>query len=65
MQSVPEALQVLERKQLLTPLQSGRILKGETEGWYWGVISCCIATPPAVLLGCSAQQRSMTTASWR
>lgn len=35
-QSVPEALQVLERKQLLTPLQSGRILKGETEGLVLG-----------------------------
>lgn len=35
-QSVAEALQILERRHLLTPLQSGRILKGETDGLVLG-----------------------------
>lgn len=34
--SVPEILQLLERRHLLTPLQSGRILKGDTEGLVLG-----------------------------
>ncbi|MBC7965835.1 MAG: protein kinase [Fuerstia sp.] len=34
--SVESMLQLLERRQLLTPLQSGRILKGETEGLVLG-----------------------------
>lgn len=33
---VPSALQVLERRQFLTPLQTGRILKDETEGLVLG-----------------------------
>ncbi len=34
--SVESMLQLLERRQLLTPLQTGRILKGETEGLVLG-----------------------------
>jgi len=34
--SVESLLQILERRQLLTPLQTGRILKGETEGLILG-----------------------------
>ena len=35
-EGVPEILQVLERRHLLTPLQTGRILKGDTEGLVLG-----------------------------
>ena len=34
--SVESLLQILERRQLLTPLQTGRILKGDTEGLVLG-----------------------------
>ena len=35
-QDVPTILQILERRQMLTPLQTGRILKNETEGLVLG-----------------------------